>query len=62
MLAPHESFSVSSIAALREVSLMKPKSNMSKTQAEVVLGSFAAKGWLLKSKYAISARAVFRYH
>ena len=47
MLAPHESFSVSSLAALREVNTLK--SNMTKTQAEVVLGSFVAKGWLLKS-------------
>jgi hypothetical protein len=50
------------MAALREVSHMKPKSNMSKTQAEVVLGSFVAKGWLLKSKYAISVRTMFLYH
>jgi len=50
MLSPHESFSVSSLAALREVNTLK--SNMSKTHAEVVLGSFVAKGWLLKSKYA----------
>jgi hypothetical protein len=53
MLAPHESFCVSSLAALREVSSIKPKSNMSKAQAEVVLGSFVAKGWLLKTKYTI---------
>lgn len=62
MLAPHESFSVSSLAALREVNAIKPKSNMSKTQAEVVLGSFVAKGWLLKSKYAIPVRVTFRDH
>lgn len=54
MLAPRESFSVSSLAALREVNSIKPKSNMSKTQAETVLGSFVAKGWLLRSKYASS--------
>ena len=47
MLAPNESFSVSSLAALREVNTLK--SNMTKAQAEVVLGSFVAKGWLLKS-------------
>ncbi|KAJ7273649.1 Nse1 non-SMC component of SMC5-6 complex-domain-containing protein [Mycena haematopus] len=68
MLAPRESFSISSLAALREVSALKPKSNMSKTQAEVVLASFVAKGWLLKSKqvtaghprgrYSLSARAL----
>lgn len=50
MLAPREAYSVSSLAALREINAIKPKSNMSKTQAEVVLGSFVAKGWLLKSK------------
>ncbi|KAJ6547500.1 Nse1 non-SMC component of SMC5-6 complex-domain-containing protein [Mycena capillaripes] len=61
MLAPRESFSISSLAALREVSALKPKSNMSKTQAEVVLASFVAKGWLLKSKrgrYSLSTRAL----
>ncbi|KAJ7219212.1 Nse1 non-SMC component of SMC5-6 complex-domain-containing protein [Mycena pura] len=61
MLAPRESYSISSLAALREVSALKPKSNMSKTQAEVVLSSFVAKGWLLKSKrgrYSLSARAL----
>lgn len=47
MLARHEAYSISSFAALREVNNLK--SNMSKTQAEVVLGSFVAKGWLLKS-------------
>ncbi|KAF9456771.1 Nse1 non-SMC component of SMC5-6 complex-domain-containing protein [Collybia nuda] len=61
MLAPHESFCVSSLAALREVSIIKPKSNMSKAQAEVVLGSFVAKGWLLKTKqgrYCLSTRTL----
>jgi non-structural maintenance of chromosomes element 1 len=48
MLAPNESFCVSSLAALREVSHLS--TNMTKTQAEVVLGSFVARGWLLKSK------------
>ncbi|KAJ7905428.1 Nse1 non-SMC component of SMC5-6 complex-domain-containing protein [Mycena olivaceomarginata] len=61
MLAPRDSFSISSLAALREVSALKPKSNMSKTQAEIVLASFVAKGWLLKSKrgrYSLSTRAL----
>lgn len=61
MLAPRESFSVSSLAALRELSAIKPKSNMTKTQAEVVLSSFVAKGWLLKSKrgrYSLSTRSL----
>jgi hypothetical protein len=48
MLAPNEAYSVSSFAALREVNALK--SNMTKTQAEIVLGSFVAKGWLLKSR------------
>lgn len=48
MLAPHEAYSVSSLAALREVGSLK--SNMTKSQAEAVLGSLVAKGWLLKSK------------
>jgi hypothetical protein len=59
MLAPHESYSVSSLAALREVNSLK--SNMTKTQAEVVLSSFVAKGWLLKSKrgrYSLSTRSL----
>ncbi len=48
MLAPNSSYSISSLAALREVnSLTSP---MTKTQAENVLASFVAKGWLLKSK------------
>ncbi|KAK7014916.1 Non-structural maintenance of chromosomes element 1 [Favolaschia claudopus] len=60
MSAPRESFSLSSLAALREVSVLK-KSNMTKTQAEVVLSSFVAKGWLQKSKrgrYSLSTRAL----
>lgn len=55
MLAPRESFSITSLAALREISALKPKSNMSKSQAEVVLASFVAKGWLLKSKQVASS-------
>ncbi|KAF8628330.1 hypothetical protein AX15_003875 [Amanita polypyramis BW_CC] len=50
MLAPRQSFSISSLAALREISTIKPKSNMTKTQAEVVLASFVARGWLLRSR------------
>jgi hypothetical protein len=48
MLAPNEAYSVSSFAALREVNSLK--TNMTKTQAEIVLGSFVAKGWLQKSR------------
>jgi len=61
MLAPRECYSISSMAALREVTMLKSKSNMSKTQAEVVLGSFVANGWLLKSKrgrYSLSTRTL----
>ena len=47
MLAPREAFSVSSLAALRELSTSKI--NMPKYQAETVLSSFVSKGWLLKS-------------
>jgi hypothetical protein len=50
MLAPRQCFSISSLAALREVSSIKPKPNMTKTQAEVVLASFVARGWLHKSR------------
>ncbi|KAF8136697.1 Nse1 non-SMC component of SMC5-6 complex-domain-containing protein [Boletus edulis] len=59
MLASHEAYSVSSLAALREVSSLK--SNMTKSQAEAVLASLVAKGWLLKSKrarYSLSTRAL----
>lgn len=48
MLAPNESYTVSSLAALREVNALK--ANMTKAQAEVVLNSFVVKGWLVKSK------------
>jgi len=47
MLAPREAYSVSSLAALRELS--SAKINMTKAQAEVVLASFVSKGWLMKS-------------
>jgi len=65
MLAPRESYSVSSLAALREISAIKPKSNMSKTQAEMVLCSFVAKGWLLRSirgRYSLSVRSLLELH
>ncbi|KAG6903216.1 hypothetical protein C0995_002759 [Termitomyces sp. Mi166 len=61
MLAPRRSFSVSSTAALREVSAIRPKTNMSKSQAEAVIGSFVAKGWLVKSshgRYSLSPRSL----
>src|ERR1700722_1375921 len=51
MLAPNESYCITSLGALREVSALSNKGNMSKTQAEIVLGSFVAKGWLLRSRF-----------
>ncbi|KAI0050930.1 hypothetical protein FA95DRAFT_1580992 [Auriscalpium vulgare] len=59
VLAPNRAYSVSSLAALREVNQLK--SSMSKTQAEAVLASFVAKGWLLKSqkgRYSLSTRTL----
>ncbi|TFY70411.1 hypothetical protein EVG20_g2601 [Dentipellis fragilis] len=59
MLAPNHSYSLSSLAALREVNGLK--SSMTKTQAENVLSSFVAKGWLYKSKrgrYSLSIRTI----
>jgi hypothetical protein len=49
MLAPNETFSVSSMLALREVSEVKPK-GMTKTQAEHVLSTFVCRGWLQRSR------------
>lgn len=49
MLASSNSYSVSSMTALREVTSLK--GSMTKTQAEAVLASFVAGGWLLKSRY-----------
>ncbi|CDO71235.1 hypothetical protein BN946_scf184863.g31 [Trametes cinnabarina] len=59
MLAPNESYCVSSLAALREVNSLK--SNMTKSQAEATLNSFVARGWLLKSRrgrYSLSTRTI----
>lgn len=58
MLASREAYSVSSLAALREVGSLK--SNMTKSQAEAVLGSLVAKGWLLKSKLSEPPRILPR--
>lgn len=49
MLAPNFTYSLSSLAALREASALKSNS-FTKAQAEVVLGSFVARGWLMKSQ------------
>ncbi|KAH9063372.1 hypothetical protein EDB87DRAFT_177028 [Lactarius vividus] len=59
MLAPNNSYSISSLAALREVNALT--SPMTKTQAESVLASFVAKDWLLKSKkgrFSLSPRSL----
>ncbi|KAI0748240.1 Nse1 non-SMC component of SMC5-6 complex-domain-containing protein [Daedaleopsis nitida] len=59
MLAPNESFCVSSLAALREVNSLQ--SAMTKSQAETTLHSFVAKGWLVKSRrgrYSLSTRTI----
>ncbi|KAI6045378.1 Nse1 non-SMC component of SMC5-6 complex-domain-containing protein [Pisolithus marmoratus] len=59
MLAPNECYSLSSLAALREVNALK--TSMTKSQAESVLSSLVARGWLLKSKrgrYSLSTRAL----
>ncbi|KAG6333126.1 hypothetical protein ID866_5966 [Astraeus odoratus] len=59
MLGPNECYSISSLAALREVNSLK--TSMTKSQAETVLASLVAKGWLLKSKrgrYSLSTRTL----
>lgn len=50
-MAGSDVFSVSSLAAVREVSNMKI--TMTKAQAETALQSFVANGWLYKSEYVI---------
>jgi len=61
MLASNECYSLSSLTALREVNSLK--TNMSKSQAEAVLNSLVAKGWLLKSKQvAFHSFPVLRRH
>ncbi|KAH8106987.1 Nse1 non-SMC component of SMC5-6 complex-domain-containing protein [Cristinia sonorae] len=59
MLAPNETYCISSFAALREVGNLKPV--MTKTQGEIVLNSFVSKGWLHFSrggKYSLSRRSL----
>ncbi|KAF8509277.1 Nse1 non-SMC component of SMC5-6 complex-domain-containing protein [Gautieria morchelliformis] len=59
VLASSDCYSVSSMTALREVNSLKP--SMSKTQAEVVLADFVAKGWLVKSargRFSLSSRTL----
>jgi hypothetical protein len=50
MIAPRHKYSIPSLVAMREVSMIKPKTNITKSQAEVVLSSFVARGWLAKTK------------
>ncbi|KIM29007.1 hypothetical protein M408DRAFT_23223 [Serendipita vermifera MAFF 305830] len=59
ILAPADAFSVSSLAAIREVTNMK--ANMTKAQADAALQNFVANGWLYKSergRYALSTRSL----
>lgn len=61
MLAPRFKYSVSSLVAMREISMIKPKINIAKSQVEVVLSTFVARGWLVKSKsgrYSLSPRSL----
>jgi hypothetical protein len=48
MLASNESFSVSHLVALREISHLKL--NLTKAQGEILLSSFVSKGWLKQDK------------
>ncbi|KAF8710906.1 Nse1 non-SMC component of SMC5-6 complex, partial [Rhizoctonia solani] len=60
MLADNEVFSIPATAALREVSQLQGK-GITKAEAEHVLSSFVAKGWLMKSKrgrYSLAPRAL----
>ncbi|EJD05811.1 uncharacterized protein FOMMEDRAFT_78233 [Fomitiporia mediterranea MF3/22] len=60
MLAPKHAYSLSSLGALREISHLKG-SSMTKAQGEVILASFVARGWLVKSKrgrYSLGTRSL----
>ncbi|KAL9715077.1 hypothetical protein Ac2012v2_001736 [Leucoagaricus gongylophorus] len=54
MLAPRFKYSVSSLVAMREISMIKPKINIAKSQVEVVLSTFVARGWFVKSKQILT--------
>lgn len=59
VLAPADAYSVSSLAAIREVTNMK--ASMTKSQAEAALSNFVANGWLYRSdrgRYALSTRSL----
>ncbi|KAL5490279.1 hypothetical protein ACEPAI_5112 [Sanghuangporus weigelae] len=60
MLSVRHAYSVSSILALREASHLK-SFQMTKSQAEVILTSLVARGWLVKSKrgrYSLGTRSI----
>ncbi|KAI5899730.1 uncharacterized protein SCHCODRAFT_02485674 [Schizophyllum commune H4-8] len=61
VMAPRNSFSISSFLALREINELKPKANMTKSQGEETLSSFVNRGWLVKSRrgrYSLSTRTL----
>lgn len=58
MLAPRFKYSVSSLVAMREINMIKPKINIAKSQVEVVLSTFVARGWFVKSKQVHLANLV----
>ncbi|THH11828.1 hypothetical protein EW145_g397 [Phellinidium pouzarii] len=53
VIAPNNAFSVSSLAALREIAHLK--TSMTKAQGEVTLASFVARGWLIVTKGFVCA-------
>ncbi|CAE6500391.1 unnamed protein product [Rhizoctonia solani] len=60
MLAGNDAYSIPATAALREVSQLQGK-GITKAEAEYVLSSLVAKGWLMKSKrgrYSLAPRAL----
>jgi hypothetical protein len=60
MTAPNNSYCISSLGALREIGNLKI--NMTKSQGEIVLNSFVARGWLLKSSYVTSLLLLYSTH
>ncbi|KAG8771397.1 hypothetical protein FRC12_003642 [Ceratobasidium sp. 428] len=60
VLSQNDAYSIPATAALREVSQLQGK-GITKSEAEYLLSSFVAKGWLLKSKrgrYSLSSRSL----
>jgi hypothetical protein len=53
MLSNSDAYSIPAMAALREVSQLQGK-GITKSEAEHLLSSFVAKGWLMKSKWVLS--------